>query len=62
MSTDFCLIVDDVLVKANKPDCERLYVYLRALYETTTDETGSKYINIEMHRGRTAETVATFTY
>ena len=57
-STAFCLIVDDLLIKANNSNRERLYACLRVLYEITTDDTGSKYINIEMRRDRSAGTIA----
>jgi len=57
-STAFCLIVDDLLIKVNKTNRKRLYACLRVLYEITTDDTGTKYINIEMRRNRAARTIA----
>ena len=56
-STDFCLMVDNLLIKANKTNRERLYGCLLVLYEITTDDTGSKYINIEMCHDRAAGTI-----
>jgi len=57
-STAFCLIDDDLLIKEKKTYRECLYACLRVLYKITTDDTGSKYINIEMRRDRAAGTIA----
>jgi len=57
-STAFCLMVDDLLIKVIKTNHEHLYACLRVFYEITTDDTGSKYINIEMRRDRAAGTIA----
>ena len=48
--TSFCLVVDDLLIKAKPAEREKLYTCLRTLYEITTDETGSKYLNIDIRR------------
>jgi len=43
---------------SRQPNRERLYVCLRVFYEITTDDTGSKYINIKMRRDRAAGEIA----
>jgi len=44
----------------NKPDRERLHACHCVLHETTTDDTGSTQIKIEMRCHRTAGTIAMF--
>jgi len=52
-STAFCLVVDDLLIKANEANRDKLYECLRTQYEIVTDNTGSKYLNIDIRRDKT---------
>jgi len=56
-STAFCLVVDDLLIKANEANRDKLYECLRTQYEIVTDNTGSKYLNIDIRRDKTNKLV-----